>query len=275
MRDHSTGWSSQRPERRDVRRPVRLEVTRAPRAALAATLVAAAVSPRPASAEATPERSAESQESQPTAPTQFRGRSAWGFDARHRERDVSAGRLYVDTRNAITTQAGATFGLIPELVVPRYDLTTRGALFLTEPGGEQDLLGVWKLRLSALGGVTHESPLAATDVAGASFGMSLCLAPAYDSDGWVVLACAEYGGGVMGFDVREPGGREASSDAGFGTVGLGLDVEYNLGSLVHIGLSGGWDAYLGSLEARTRDGRRMFAASSNTLRASLALGVHF
>jgi hypothetical protein len=138
---------------------------------------------------------------------------------------VRAGALRLDVANDISLQTGVILGLIPSVLVPRQDLSTRGALFLTLPGGEQRLLGVWKLRLSALGGTAHESADTRTDVLGASFGMGPCLAPTYDTRGWVVLLCTEYGGGGLTLDSHQRrGARVEPRTVGFGTVGFAYGV---------------------------------------------------
>jgi hypothetical protein len=204
------------------------------------------------------------------------GRTEWGFDARHRQLDVRAGALRLDVANDISLQTGVILGLIPSVLVPRQDLSTRGALFLTLPGGEQRLLGVWKLRLSALGGTAHESADTRTDVLGASFGMGPCLAPTYDTRGWVVLLCTEYGGGGLTLDSHQRrGARVEPRTVGFGTVGLGLEAEYNFASIFQVGARLGWDVYLGEIEARRDDGSRIFEASANTLHVGVGLGLRF
>lgn len=201
----------------------------------------------------------------------LRGHSVWGTSSYL----VEAGEVNLDAMRSVSILGGATWGLIPSVMLPRYDLAMHNASFLRLPGGIQRLFMVSRVRVSALGRGRYESADTTTTIQGWSFGMDLCVTPTFDSGGWVVLACVEYGGGILDLDTNDGDGKVESKSVGFGTVGIGGEVQYNLSSLFHIGARVGWDAYLGDITAERRDGSQLFKASINTLTVGAGLGVHF
>lgn len=64
------------------------------------------------------------------------------FPARSETLQVHAGALHFDLARTVTIHAGASAGLIPSVVLPRYDLSMVAASFITTPDGDQRISGV-------------------------------------------------------------------------------------------------------------------------------------
>jgi hypothetical protein len=171
--------------------------------------------------------------------------------------------------------------MIGSMLMPRYDLSLVGASFITTPEGEQRISGLVVLtRVSGLGPATYRSADTTTDIGGASFGFNICQSPLYDTRGWVVLFCGEYGGGFVNLLTKDADGKQIQSKiAGFGAVNFGAEVQYNLGSVFHIGAKVGGGFSFGQFSAERADGSRIFGSSSAGLSWSayglLGAGVHF
>jgi hypothetical protein len=234
--------------------------------------------PAPSAPEAAP---AKASEPAPTPPElRLRGRTSF-FPSRSESVPVGAGTLRFDLQRSFTAYAGATVGMIPSVFMPRYDLSLVVANFVTTPEGVQRISGlVVQARISGLGKATYRSTDTTTDIGGASFGFDLCQSPLYDTRGWVVLFCGEYGGGIMNLLTKGADGKQIQSkDVGFGAVNFGAEAQYNFGSVFHIGAKLGGGFSFGKLSAERADGSRLFGSSSAGLSwsayALLGAGVHF
>jgi hypothetical protein len=199
------------------------------------------------------------------------------FPPRRESVVVRAGTLRFDLQQSATVYAGAAVGLIPSVLVPRYDLSGVVANFVTTPEGAQRIAGlVFNLRLSALGRATYRSADTTTDAAGFSFGLDICQSPIYDTTGFVLLLCGEYGGGWMALSTKGLDGIETQSKrVGFGTATLGGELQYNLSSIFQVGIKVGGVLGIGQITAERVDGSRIFASSPWSAYVLLGVGVHF
>ncbi|HKO51059.1 MAG TPA: hypothetical protein VJV79_25295 [Polyangiaceae bacterium] len=190
---------------------------------------------------------------------------------------VQAGTLRFDYARAVTAFAGAQFGTVPDTVMPRYDLSLSAAALVTTPGGKTYLHGlVPRLRFSYLGQATYKTDDTSTALNGFAFALGACWAPIYDTGGWVALLCGEYGAGLMNVRTRDAQGHEVQNNTqALGFAGLGIESQYNLGSLVQIGAKLGVDFLVDSITAERADGSRIFESSNFAGYGMLGLGVHF
>jgi hypothetical protein len=163
--------------------------------------------------------------------------------------------------------------------MPRYDLSLLAANFVTTPEGAQRIAGpMFGLHLGVLGKGTYRAhaPDTTTDALGFTFGLDLCQSPLYDSAGFVLLLCSEYGGGLMALTTRGPDGTQIQSkNVGFGTASLSAELQYNLGALFQVGIKVGGGFTIGQLTAERSDGSRIFASSPWSAYALLGVGLHF
>jgi hypothetical protein len=190
---------------------------------------------------------------------------------------VEAGTLRLDYARAVTLYAGAQLGLVPGTVVPRLDLAVTAASLVTTPGGRTFFHGVIpRVRLSYLGQATYEARDTNTDLNALAFAAGVCWSPLYDTRGWVALLCGEYGAGFMNLRTKDADGKEVQNKTtGLGLVSLGIETQYNLGELFHVGLKAGADLLVDSFSAERADGSRIFQSSRFTGYGMLGLGVHF
>jgi len=199
------------------------------------------------------------------------------FPARTENIEVGAGTLRFDLERNVTLYAGAEVGLIPSVVLPRYEISSSTAHFVTTPDGVQEMVGlVFQLHVSVLGPATYRSTDTTTDMLGLSFGMGLCQSPRYDTRGLILLFCGEYGGGFMNLVTKSADGTQLQSkNAGFGTVSFGAEIQYALGSIFHVGAKVGGGLNVGQLTAERADGSRIFGSSIWSAYALLGIGLHF
>jgi hypothetical protein len=190
---------------------------------------------------------------------------------------VAAGTLQLEAARAYTLTAGATFGLIPDKVVPRYELNASLASFLGLPGGESRLFGpLLQVHWAALGPVTTRHAGVMLDSWGLEAGINSCSALTYDTAGWVALLCAEFGAGWL-FSNGKVSGAAASEfeeQPGYGYGGVGFDVQYNFGSWAHLGLRAGGRLST-QLSVDSPDGTRLFESSPWGGYATIGFGLHF
>jgi hypothetical protein len=191
--------------------------------------------------------------------------------------EVGAGTLRFDLERNVTLYAGAAAGLIPSVILPRYEISSSTANFVTTPEGIQKIVGlVFQLHVSVLGPATYRSTDTTTDMIGFSFGMGLCQSPIYDTRGLILLFCGEYGGGLMNLVTKGADGSQVQSkNAGFGTVSFGAEIQYNLGSIFHVGAKVGGGFNVGQLTAERADGSRIFGSSIWSAYALLGIGLQF
>jgi len=197
------------------------------------------------------------------SPERFVGHTGF-FPPRTEEVLVSAGTVRFDRKQTYALVAGVMANLVPDVLVPRYDLSLTTAHFVTMPDGSQRLDGtVVKVHVSALGPATHRSPDTTTSLVGISFGIGLCGSPHFDTRGLVILICGEYGGGFMNLETRGTDGSQIQSkNAGFGTLVVDGEIQYNLGARFFIQANVGGGGVLGDITAERLDGTRIFGGSS-------------
>jgi hypothetical protein len=199
------------------------------------------------------------------------------FPPRTEKVEVGAGTLRFDLQRSYTLSAGALVGLIPSVVMPRYDLTLSIANFVTTPEGAQRIAGlVYQVRVSGMGPATYRSADTSTALAGGSFGIGICQSPLYDTRGLVLLFCAEYGGGFMNLVTKAADGSQIQSKTvGYGTVMFGGEIQYNLGSSFLVGAKVGGGLNVGSVAAERADGSQIFGSSVWSAYGLLSVGLHF
>jgi hypothetical protein len=191
--------------------------------------------------------------------------------------EVSAGTLRFDLVRSLTLLAGGEIGVLSSKVMPRYDLTFTGANFITTPDGKSYIAGVIpRLRLSYLGSSSYRAADASVQAQGVSVGLGLCVAPTYDTRGFVALLCAEYALGVMQLKSRDAQGMQTQEKSpALQIAGVSFETEYNLGSAFHLGLKVGFDTLIQPISADRPDGTEIFHSSSIAGYGMLGFGVHF
>jgi hypothetical protein len=190
---------------------------------------------------------------------------------------VGAGTLRFDVQRSYTLSVGAAVGLVPSVVLPRYDLSMVLANFVTTPEGAQRIAGpVVQVRLSGFGPATYRSANTTTDLSGISFGFGLCQSPHYDTRGLVLLFCGEYGGGLMRLVSRGADGSQIQAkNAGYGTVTFGADLQYNIGAIFNVAAKVGGGFNVGDVTAERADGSQIFKSSLLSAYGLLGVGLHF
>lgn len=232
-----------------------------------AMVTAIALRPELADASSSPVAAAAS----PPEEARLRG-TTMTYHPPHERVAVPAGNVDLDLVRTLTAYAGVTAGLAPGVIMPRFDLSTSGTTFLTLPDGSQRIVGViLHYRASFLGPATYRTADTRTSMYGLSFGFGACGTPHADSRGLVLLLCVEYGLGLMDLQTKGNDGTSIQSKAQyFGTGGLSTELQYNLGTLFHVGARLGGDAAWGRLTAERADGSQIF--KSSTLSGYLLLG---
>jgi hypothetical protein len=193
--------------------------------------------------------------------------------------EVPAGTLHFDLERAYSLMAGAEFGMFPGFVMPRFDFAGSLANFVTTPAGESHLmLPLTQLRGSlSIGGVRRFADYETRAVA-FRIGVDICSLASYDSEGWVLMLCADVGGGYASLRTRSLPGRPAYSqkkEGGFAYAGLAFDMRYNFGSVLHAQLRVGATGQFGSVSAERQDGSRLFETNWFGGYAIAGLGIHF
>ncbi|HYP74714.1 MAG TPA: hypothetical protein VER12_02090 [Polyangiaceae bacterium] len=230
-----------------------------------------------AAAPATSPVSAASPEPAPTTSAFSEGRLRATRALINAQLPVQAGTLRLDYARALTLFAGAQFGMVPNTVMPRYDLSFDGASFVTTPGGNTFMHGaIPRLRLSYAGQAKYETHDTSSSVNVFTFALGACWSPIYDTRGWVALLCGEYGAGFVNIVSKNLQGAQIQNKTkGLGFAGLGLETRYNLGSLFQVGLKLGVDVMVDSFSAERADGSRIFESSQFVGYGMLGFGVHF
>lgn len=196
-----------------------------------------------------------------------------------RVKEVEAGTVRFDSPRSYTLTAGFEYGLVPKLVLPRIDFMTTLANFVTTPDGQSRMVGpIIQIHWSWAGPATRRFADHETRAMALRVSADLCGAPTYDSDGFVLLLCAELGGGVAFLRTRSLPDRSAyeqEKNAGFGFGALAADARYNLGSVVHVGVRAGMTLQLGDVTAESASGRQLFKSSTFGAYGVAGIGVHF
>jgi hypothetical protein len=191
---------------------------------------------------------------------------------------VEAGDLDVGRSFSASLDGGLVVGLVPGLVLPRYDLTLSTANFITPPGGLHYLVGaVVAVHVSYLGQATYKTSNSSTDVNGASWGIGICRSLHYDTRGFAALLCVEYIGGQLNLETHDlVAGKTISKSTGFGQGGLYTQLQYNLAGHFHVHLKVGGDLILGStMSAERADGSAIFTTAKTALSGYAVAGIGF
>ncbi len=191
--------------------------------------------------------------------------------------EVPAGTLRFQSLLTTTLTAGAVVGLVPSLVLPRYDLTLFRANFATTPNALTYLVGpILHVRVSYMGQGTFRSGDGyATKASGFGFGMSGCRAPVYDTRALILLGCVEYSAGVMQLDTRNAAGMQTQSKSvALAAVGLELEAAYNLGGRFFVSGKLGGDFSFSKLTADRPDGTQIFQSQPFNAHALLGIGTY-
>jgi hypothetical protein len=191
--------------------------------------------------------------------------------------EVPAGTLRFDRVRHYSVSAGADFGLLPGLVLPRYQLATSLANWVTPPATGGYLVGpILEAYWAFLGpGTVHHQGFT-TRALGMQAGIHPCSALTYDTEGFTLLACAEFGVGWLKQETKDALGNTAQSkETGFGSAGLLLDSQYHFGPLFLASLRLGGRMQLGGLSAERADGTQIFGTQLFGAHAELGLGLQF
>jgi hypothetical protein len=191
---------------------------------------------------------------------------------------VGPGTLTFDHGSALTLSGGIAAGVIPSVLMPRYDLTLSRVNFVTTPDGSHYLAGGWvpHVRWTLLGSGTRHDGEFSTRALGIKAALGGCTSITYDLGGAVVLLCSEFGTGVMALETRNAAGEKIRSKSfGLGSVGLDLESEYNLGGPFHLALRLGSEASLTQVSAQRPDGSELFHTSVFSTYVLAGVGLHF
>jgi hypothetical protein len=190
---------------------------------------------------------------------------------------VSAGELGVNRAFAVTLSGGAVFGAIPDLIMPRYDLTFSAASFITTPSAEKYLIGgIPRVRFTYFGKSTLRSGGFETSIVGFKTGVGTCTSILHDLEGLVLLACTDFSIGVMQVETKDATGTVTQSKSvGQGTAGIELAARYNFSRLFHASFTIGGEAWMSKLSAERPDGSNIFDSRLLSGNAELGLGINF
>lgn len=192
---------------------------------------------------------------------------------------VGAGTLTFDNSLNYSLTAGVQVGLIPSVALPRVDFTSYTASIVSTPEGNRYLAsgGVLRGRWTLLGGGTYQFGDHSTQLIGGKAAFGPCFSLWYDLEGLVVLACAETAAGLMRLETKDAAGAKVQTKTvALGSIGVDVDVQYNIGSLFHLALRAGFDAaFTGNLTAERADGSRLFQSHPASLNFVGGFGLHF
>ncbi|HKY39278.1 MAG TPA: hypothetical protein VJN18_25245 [Polyangiaceae bacterium] len=186
---------------------------------------------------------------------------------------VEAGTLLFRRFSTYTLAGGVRFGLVPA-VLPNYGFTISSAPFLVMPGGGTRLSGpIVQVRWSFAGPGHLTERGYDTDLWALSAIPSICSGIVYGSTGLSTALCGEFEVGVLQAKMEGSGG-SAEREVAVAGAGLGLDAQYHLGSLFHLGCRAGVSLHMPS-SPTAPDGRTLFEPSFSGGYVQLGLGLHF
>jgi hypothetical protein len=190
---------------------------------------------------------------------------------------VEAGTIRFEPAASVTTFGGVALGVIPSVVMPRFDLTLQRANFITMPDGKSYMVGpVWRFRGSFLGEGTYHSPGFATNVTGQAVSLSPCYSPVYDAGGLELLFCLEVAVELVNTQTKNASGvTTQSKNTGLGTIGFGTEATYAIGRHVQFALKLGADAATNPITAERPDGSQIFQSSWLSGYGMLGFGAHW
>jgi hypothetical protein len=189
--------------------------------------------------------------------------------------NVTEGTLHFDRARTYEISAGAELGPLPVLM-PRYGFSSSVAHFVTPPEQSSFLVGpIIDVHWSVLGPTTYQADAFTVRAWGLEAGVSACSAITYDTGGFTLRTCGEFGVGLMSLSTRSAGVAAQTKEMGFGTAGLAIDASYNIGSHFFLGLNAGGRMQLGRVTAERTDGSQIFESSLFGGYAQAGVGLHF
>jgi hypothetical protein len=191
--------------------------------------------------------------------------------------DVPAGTLRFQSLLTTTLTGGIVVGMIPSVILPRYDLTLFRGNFATTPDALTYLVGpILQARVSYLGEGTFRSSDGYNVAAkGFGFGMSGCRAAAYDTRGLTLLGCIEYSAGLMQLDTKNPSGTQTQSKSlGLAAVGIEVEATYRVAGRFFLSGKLGGDFSFNKLSADRPDGTQIFQSQPFSAHALLGIGTY-
>ncbi len=192
--------------------------------------------------------------------------------------EVPAGTLRFQSLLTTTLTGGPVVGMIPSVIVPRYDLTLFRANFATTPSALTYLVGpILQARVSFLGdGTFRSSDGYATRARGFGFGASGCRAPLYDTGGLTLVGCIEYSAGIMQLDTKNASGTQTQSKSvALAAVGIALEATYDVAGRFFVAGTLGGDFSFDKLSADRPDGSQLFQSQPFSAHALLGIGTYF
>jgi hypothetical protein len=190
---------------------------------------------------------------------------------------VEAGSLELGYVSGQSLRGGVAFGVIPNLALPRLDLSLSRSSRVTTPGNRDYLLGgIFRVRWSFLGVGTLRSQGLTTTVWGLKAGLGSCTPLVFQPRGFELKACAEIAVGIMDASTRDAAGIEIQDkQVGIGTAGLELDAQYNVNRMFHVGLTLGGEMWPSKVSAERPDGSSIFESNFFNAYALVGLGLRF
>lgn len=190
---------------------------------------------------------------------------------------IEGGTLHFDKARAYNLTAGAEFGWIPNQVVPRLDLSTTVANFVTPPNAKSLLFGpVLQAHWNWYGPTTNSGSAYDTRLIGMSAGISPCAAFTYDSRGFTAMLCGNFTAGLLWHKTTDKVSRQGTwTETSMATAGAALEGQYNLGSLFQLTARMGFDSHFGRVAPTDPQNRELFRAGIISGYALGGLGIHF
>jgi hypothetical protein len=191
--------------------------------------------------------------------------------------EIGPGTLRFDAVRSYSLGAGVDFGLLPGLLLPRYELALAVANFVTPPDKASYLVGpILQARAAWLGpGTTHNQGFA-TRAFGMEVGISSCSGLPYDTQGLSLLLCGEFAVGWLKMATKDAQGQTVQTkQPGFGTAGLLLETQYKIGSVFQVGMRLGGRVQFGGMSAERADGTEIFGAPLFGAYGTAGLGLQF
>ena len=192
--------------------------------------------------------------------------------------EVPAGTLRFQSLLTTTVTAGVVVGMIPSVVLPRYDLTLFRGNFATTPNALTYLVGpILNLRVSYLGpGTFRANDGYTTRASGFGFGASGCRAPLYDTRGLTLLGCIEYAAGVMQLNTKNASGMQTESKSvALAAVGVDMEATYSVGGRFFLAGKLGGEFSFGKLSANRVEGSQIFQSQPWSAHGMLGIGTYF
>jgi hypothetical protein len=191
--------------------------------------------------------------------------------------EVGPGEVGVRADVVATLGAGATLGLLPGTVTPRFDLSLARTNFITTPAGDGYIVGgIFRVRWTLLGPMTYEADGFRSEFLALKAGIGGCSQLVYDRKGLVLIGCGEIAAGVGDVVTKsESGAKTQDETQGFGTAGFDFEARYNISRHFHAGVMLGAEVWVAGLTAQRPDGSELVSTNVLTGYATVGFGLHF